>query len=375
MKRLLSLLLVVVMLFAVLAMVGCDKGGDDETTTDTKPVETTKETDPPETTPDTTKDTEPPETTPDTTKDTEPPATTPDTTKDTEPPATTLDTKPSESTEGTTLTVFARFDFGTKTKAEAEGKTSHEYLTSALTYDANCIAIEYTEDTIVIYATKSYTSGMDVSSFELCFDDIITYDFDEELKHGWGSWVQYPFSTANVGKSWQGRYQYVKVRILNNTSNNMISFRWHRTADGYASTMVCSNMYLQGGAPTTAGNANLTTTPTTEWKFYTYDIMFLNGLASAKTSGAKTYVDFVNEVKNAGGVPGNNLIWTTSDKLSALRFSFLGAFSSNNAAACDSRSNIKEGNKVEVDYVVFGCSVDQLAGYTSYLEDSSNAAK
>lgn len=364
MKRLLSLLLVVVMLFAVLAMVGCDKDDlEDTTTAAPTPSDTTAstpdETDPPETT-----DTEPPETT-----DTEPPQTTPDTSKEAEPPVTT----PSESTEGTTLPVFARFDFGTKTKAEAEGKTSHEYLTGALTYNADCIAIEYTEDTIVIYATKSYTSGMDASSFELCFDDIITYDFDDELKHGWGSWVNYPFNTNNVGKSWQGRYQYMKVRILNNTSNNMISFRWHRTADSYASTMVCSNMYLQGGAPTTT-SANLTTTPTTEWKSYTYDIMFLNGLASAKASGATTYIDFVNVVKNSGSVPGNNLIWTTSDKLSALRFSFLGAFSSNNASACDSRTNIKEGNKVEVDYVVFGCSIDQLAGYTSYLEDSSNAA-
>ena len=371
MKRLLSLLLVVVMLFAVLAMVGCEKDKPDDTTAAPKPSDTTASTpeettepEPPETT-----ETEPPQTTPDTSKETEPPQTTPDTSKEIEPPV----TVPSESTEGTTLPIFARFDFGTKTKAEAEGKTSHEYLTGALTYNADCIAIEYTEDTIVIYATKSYTSGMDGSSFELCFDDIITYDFDEELKHGWGSWVQYPFSTANVGKSWQGRYQYMKVRILNNTTNNMISFRWHRTADGYASTMVCSNMYLQGGAPTTT-SANLTTTPTTEWKSYTYDIMFLNGLASAKTGGAKTYIDFVNEVKNAGVVPGNNLIWTTSDKLSALRFSFLGAYSGNNASACDSRSNIKEGNKVEVDYVLFGASIDQLAGYTSYLEDSSNAA-
>ena len=371
MKRLLSLLLVVVMLFAVLAMVGCEKDKPDDTTAAPKPSDTTASTpeettepEPPETT-----ETEPPQTTPDTSKEDEPPQTTPDTSKEIEPPV----TVPSESTEGTTLPIFARFDFGTKTKAEAEGKTSHEYLTGALTYNADCIAIEYTEDTIVIYATKSYTSGMDGSSFELCFDDIITYDFDEELKHGWGSWVQYPFSTANVGKSWQGRYQYMKVRILNNTTNNMISFRWHRTADGYASTMVCSNMYLQGGAPTTT-SANLTTTPTTEWKSYTYDIMFLNGLASAKTGGAKTYIDFVNEVKNAGGVPGNNLIWTTSDKLSALRFSFLGAYSGNNASACDSRSNIKEGNKVEVDYVLFGASIDQLAGYTSYLEDSSNAA-
>lgn len=367
MKRLLSLLLVVVMLFAVLAMVGCEKDTPEDTTTAApKPSDTTASTPEDTTKPveDTTKPVE------DTTKpvdDTTKPAD--DTTKETDPPV----TVPSESTEGTTLPIFARFDFGTKTKAEAEGKTSHEYLTGALTYNADCIAIEYTEDTIVIYATKSYTSGMDGSSFELCFDDIITYDFDEELKHGWGSWAQYPFSTANVGKSWQGRYQYMKVRILNNTTNNMISFRWHRTADGYASTMVCSNMYLQGGAPTTT-SANLTTTPTTEWKSYTYDIMFLNGLASAKTGGAKTYIDFVNEVKNAGGVPGNNLIWTTSDKLSALRFSFLGAYSGNNASACDSRSNIKEGNKVEVDYVLFGASIDQLAGYTSYLEDSSNAA-
>lgn len=373
MKRLLSLLLVVVMLFAVLAMVGCDKDPEETTTGAPQPSDTTAstpDTTPAESTADSTPDTTPAESTVDSTPDTTPAESTPPTTPEVTTPT---PTDPTDSTEGTTLPVFARFDFGTKTKAEAEGKTSHEYLTSALTYNEDYIAIEYTEDTIVIYAKQNYVSDTDATAFELCFDDIITYDFDEELKHGWGSWVSYPFTTANVGKGWQGRYQYMKVRILNNTNNNMISFRWHRTADAYASTMVCSNMYLQGGAPTTSSEKNLTATPTTEWKSYTYDIMFLNGLASAKANGATTYIDYVNVVKNAGGVPGNNLIWTTSDKLSALRFSFLGAFSSKNAASCDSRANIKQGNRVEVDYVLFGCSIEQLAGYTSYLEDSSNA--
>ena len=51
----------------------------------------------------------------------------------------------------------------------------------------------------------------------------------------------------------------------------------------------------------------------------------------------------------------------------------MGAYggSSTFAGFADTRTNIKQGNRVEVDYVIFGSSVDQLDAYTSYIEDAA----
>lgn len=40
---------------------------------------------------------------------------------------------------------------------------------------------------------------------------------------------------------------------------------------------------------------------------------------------------------------------------------------------CDSRANIKAGTWVEVDYVIFGSTPDQLDAYKSYAETAANA--
>jgi hypothetical protein len=56
--------------------------------------------------------------------------------------------------------------------------------------------------------------------------------------------------------------------------------------------------------------------------------------------------------------------------ITALNFHFLGAYTPK-VSACDTRTNITMGMCVEVDYVVFGCSIEQLEGYTSNMEDAA----
>ena len=100
MKKILSLVMVVAMLVAVLALVGCDltnKPADDTTTEATTTEGTTAGT--------------------------------------TEGTTTSATTAPSDTTETTTLPpVFARFDFGEKSKAQDLKMTSHAYLMKALEY-------------------------------------------------------------------------------------------------------------------------------------------------------------------------------------------------------------------------------------------------
>jgi uncharacterized lipoprotein YehR (DUF1307 family) len=157
MKKILSLVMVVAMLVAVLALVGCDNTQTpEETTTEATTTEAT------------------------TTEET----TTEETTTET--------TTTSETTTTTLYPVFARFDFGTATKAEADGFTKHTYLTEALTYDAEFISVEYTEDTIIVKALQSHPemsftganggesiatdengkAAYSVTSYALCFEDL-----------------------------------------------------------------------------------------------------------------------------------------------------------------------------------------------------------
>ena len=372
MKKFLSLIMVAAMLVAVLAMVGC---GDDEpatTTTTEAPVTTTTEA------PVVTTTTEAPVTTttteaPVTTTTTEAPVTTtttkaPETTTTTAPaPTTTTTAAPAESTTGTTVPLFARFDFGMKTKAEAEGLTSHAYLVENLTYDSSRIAVEYTDDTIVIYAKKSYDADAGRDAYALCFADIVTYDFDAELIPGFGGWNGAPL--APNYNSWQGKIQYMKLRILNETTNNVVAVHWHRAGEGFATTTCCTSMYLQGGAPTSTSTHNLTAEKSTTWKTYIYDMAFLAAVGRETLYTGKTsYMQVVNEAKTNNKYAQNN--WNTAvGNITGINFHFLGAYGK--TGINDTRSNIKMGNKVEVDYAIFGSSVEQLNAYTSYLEDQA----
>lgn len=213
----------------------------------------------------------------------------------------------------------------------------------------------------------------------MCFDDIVTYDFDDSLRPGWGSWSNFPYSTNAVGTDWKGRHQYVQIRILNASSNNIIGFQFGRTSSpAYYTTQVASNMYLQGGTPTSKSDYAMTATPSTEWKTYTYDCFVVCSLASGKVHNSSTadYYTQVSDIKTRGSVPGNAWHYASSEEVVAIRFHLLGAlanYNDNIAKTSDTRKNIKAGDHVEVDYIIFGSSRDQLDSWTSYLEDSANA--
>ena len=90
----------------------------------------------------------------------------------------------------TTVPMFARFDFGTDTVAQDNKETSHEWLVKNLTYNEEYIKVEFLEDSWKIYALKSYTGKtVDPSNaYAICFEDIVTIDFETDLGSGWGTW-------------------------------------------------------------------------------------------------------------------------------------------------------------------------------------------
>jgi hypothetical protein len=357
MKKILSLVMVVAMLVAVLALVGCNDTN--------QPADTTAGTTTGTTAADTTTGTTAGTTTAGTT-----------TAGTTTAGTTAADTTTAETT--TLPPVFARFDFGTASKAEDLGMTSHDYLVEALTYDEAFISVNYTEDSIIVTAVQDHPeitfdnsaegkgaevfNGYSATSYALCYEDLITYDFDDELKK---------------------EKNFMRVRIKNNTTNNIMAFRWHKAGQAYATTLLASCMYLQGGAPTVDdyknGENRLTCDPSEVYKTYTYDINFVAALGrfgANKTEQSISYAHMAYYVGLGGSTGSNNWNWMGAESCTALQFFVLGAFGGSAASQryyytyADTRANIVEGATVEIDYIIFGAKAD-LNSFTSYIEDES----
>ena len=385
MKRFWSLIIAVVMLFTVFALVSCEK--DPATTSEATTAATTAA--PTTAAPTTAAPTTAAPTTaaPTTAEPTtaEPTTAEPTTAETTEATTTEATTKAT----GTTLPLYARFDFGTDSYAVQNGLTAHEYLMGCLTYSDAYLTIDVKEDSWKLWVMSDYVKGETPSeAYALKFDSVITYDYefpDEGMFPGWGTWSKYPYTTANVGKSWVGRHQYMKVRLINNTTNNMIGIWWSASnSPGYFTTLRCSNLYLQG----TVGSN--TTTATTEYATYVYDIAFTNALASNRfgwgsgevtladgtktaqeswcnTATFETFVDRAKDPRNIGLVGANN--WcAAAAEVTGIEFFFFGAQDTEGQSNTDCRENAKQGTWVEVDYVVFGSSVEQVEAYKSNLE-------
>lgn len=364
MKKFLSLLLVAVMVFGVIGLVGC-KGGQNETTTTTTTqgaqttTTTTKET---TTTVGTTTTT----TTATTPKDT---TTTTTTTTATTPKETTTETTTTTTTEmvTTTLPTYVRFDFGTNSRAQDEKKTTHEWLVENLSIDSDYVAVEWTEDSIKVTARKSYDASAGSFSWSLAYDNMLSLDFEDVLMPAYGTWREYPHRDNYVGKTWQGYHQYVKVRLRSNSVNNMIGFLWQTGTNPYAMTMAASNMYLDGGVD------NKTRKVSENWFVGIYDISLCQSLASGKfptgCNANSTYSDLVKSVEANGYNAGNNWAWQAGKEITGLRFNVLGACASvYRATMCDSRENITRGNWVEIDYIIFGSTPEQLEAWKSKSE-------
>ena len=296
----------------------------------------------------------------------------------------------SDTAVSTTLRpVYARLDFGTKSRAADNHLTSHESIIERLTYDKEAISVEFTEDSMIITANKdgtfkaagekaalsdsqwfirdSDTCYYPVNTFAIMFDDLPDYDFEGELVSGYGTWSGYPHSYDNVGVDgkWGGGHQYMKIRIKNPGDNNKIAMAFNN-ASAYASTQFCV-MGIREHQP--------------EYRTYIYDITYAATYPSGKG------------VMLPGIAPGNNWTWKQNYEVTGLRFHLLGStcsyanaylnnkFEENESAAdydafkeyfsrLDSRALIKKDDRVEIDYIIFGGTPEQLNSYKSYIEAS-----
>ena len=323
-------------------------------------------------------------------------------------------TTTAKQVETTTLPVFARFDFGTKTYAEDNDLTSHDYLVGELKYDNTALYIDFLEDYWDIYTVSAYDSGnitwengaLKNMRFGVVFNDLVTFDFDDEIVHGWGSWANYPYSQPTETTEWHGTHQYMQVRMVNNTTNNIWGIRYINTGDGtYYTTEVIGNLYLQGGEPESSTDYRRTCTKSDAWGVYTYDLMMVGGIAAGRgwsavsgkdgkiDDGVDNYYDQVQMSYAKGKVGGSNISWQPKKGFTALEFNFFGGVytyaydedenwdeatktawetaQNHLKEACDTRDNIVSGMNVKVDYIIFGCSPEQCDAYKSYMEQNS----
>ena len=275
----------------------------------------------------------------------------------------------------TTLPMFARFDFGTDTTAQDDGQTSHEWLKNNLSYNESYIKVEFFEDSWKIYALKTYVSGTTpTDAYAVVFQNIADVEY-EDLVPGWGTWSRYPVQESYVSKtdSWNGKHQYMKIRIKNNTENNMISFGFKGNNNKFATTYCVSNMYMQGG------DDKLTCTPSDEWAVYYYDVpkccqvsSYAYGAGRNNNTDIGVATSFTQWVELYGPTNAyNGLNWSTvGGPCGGIKFNLLGAekYHSRVPTWCDSRANIKKGATVEVDYILFGSTIEQLEAYKSKME-------
>ena len=328
-----------------------------------------------------------------------------------------------QNVETTTLPVFARFDFGTDTYAEEQGLTSHEYLTSVLAYDESCLKVNFEEDYWDVWTIAAYDAENEVTEsfglrnnrFALIFNDIVTFDFDDEIVIGYGGYNGTPYnSVGNIDvQTWSGRHQYMQVRLVNNTTNNIWSIRFIKTGDGaYFTTCVMGNLYLQGGEPTSSSDYRRTCEKSSEWATYTYDFFLASGLSSGRghsairhneqEAGGKTWIegypdnwfDYKAYVYAHGDPGGTNVLWGIGKSFTALELNiFSGCYKyglgdkpsemsdddwvkwttahDHIKLACDTRENIIAGMNIKLDYLIFGCSPGQLDNYKSYIEQNA----
>ena len=347
MKKFIALMIAAVMVIGVIGLVGCGKNPDTTTTEAPAPATTTSTTTEASTT---------------TTTTTEATTTASETTTE------------AVQIQTTTLPAFLRFDFGTDTKAQDDKQTSHEWLVNALSYNKDLITVEFLEDSWKITANKDYATDDASDGYAIAFAKIVELDY-EDLVPGWGTWARYPVNTTYVGNpaSWEGKHQYMKIRIKNNTVNNMISFGFIGNNGSFGTTFCVSNMYMQGG------DDKLTCTPSDEWAVYYYDVgkccqvsSYAYGAGRNNSTDIGVATSFTQWVELYGPTNAyNGLNWTTvGGPCGGLKFNLLGAekYHSRVPTWCDSRANIKKGATVEVDYIFFGSTIEQLEACKSKME-------
>jgi hypothetical protein len=284
----------------------------------------------------------------------------------------------------------------------------------ALSYDDTVLQVTFEEDYWDVWTLAAYDGSSAMTEafgqknirYALIFNDLVTFDFDDEIVLGYGGYKNTPYKNVEdiATPTWQGYHQYMQIRLVNNTTNNIWGFRFIKTGDGaYYTTCVVGNLYLQGGEPTSSTDLRRTCTASTEWATYTYDILLTSGLASGRghhacrTKGAtlnlNNWFDYKNYVFEKGDPGGTNVTWNLGKSFTALEFNIFGgvytygyaaseygddvseeaskAYSDALVQACDTRANIKSGMNVKIDYIIFGSSPEQLDAWKSYMEQNA----
>ncbi len=391
MKRVLSLIMVVGMLLGVLALASCGDEPVETTTEATTTAATTTEATTTATEATTTATEATTTATEATTTATEATTTateatttaTEETTSATE--ATTTESQVAEITTGETLPAYTRLDFGTNSRVHQEnlanGVDLHQWIVDTMTYNSTYVDVKYTEDTMIVYALKDYSTDLvdTASAYALYFADIVSYDFADDLVSGYGTWSAAPYVDPTATTGWVGRHQYMQIRCKNNSTNNMMSVEFAKTVGGFATTTMAPCMYLQAGAPTTTTDLKRSASAAmSDFATFTYDMNFL---AHCGRNWAGDYASMVAAVlQNPNGCGSNNWVWFGGASVVSLRFHVLGAYSSTYSSsgraeyfsashlARDSREFIKEGNSIEIDYIIFGSTPEQLDAWKSISE-------
>ena len=127
------------------------------------------------------------------------------------------------------------------------------------------------------------------------------------------------------------------------------------------------------------GDDKLTCTPSDEWAVYYYDVpkccqvsSYAYGAGRNNNTDIGVATSFTQWVELYGPTNAyNGLNWTTvGGPCGGLKFNLLGAekYHSRVPTWCDSRANIKKGATVEVDYIFFGSTIEQLEACKSKME-------
>ena len=92
-----------------------------------------------------------------------------------------------------------------------------------------------------------------------------------------------------------------------------------------------------------------------------------NKVASCNTATYAEFVAAAKDSRNIGLIGANNYL-AQGAELSGIKFFLFGAVDDVDYSNTDCRKNAKQGSWIEVDYIIFGSTVEQLDAYKSNLE-------
>lgn len=217
--------------------------------------------------------------------------------------------------------VYSRFDFGTKSNAVTNNKTSDADLRAILTEgtmkyktDFAKVSITSTDDTWIVKAlvngastTTLGAAGLVASTSPLASFEYTTWvggmaldfadindsdDFTDVLFPGWGTYTKMPYSYENYNNAatWHGRHQYAKVRLINRSANTKMGMTYN----------------FSGSYSTTMFQFFTVSANNTDFVTYIFDMVWSSDYGSARYDRTATQLvpggNWVNQGKKLAGI-------------------------------------------------------------------------